>query len=385
MHILIINPAFPIRLIKHGGLDKAWRDLSLFRVSNSHISLDEVFEFVSQPLDMNVLRDEILRRMERARIRSVGLDLTKYLLTIISPNFGYVKAQAIAQVPYAMARHRDVTMEKQKAAIEKGKGSEINNGGNIDLRHVNHYMADLQSCGSAVSSLVHASFIDLYENLSRSLIDVASTQAFKLAILHSWALKIESPDHLRNSKLAALQIVSPKGKKKKKKNATKNNNSSRSTMDAFGGGLLLAEEEMLEESYDHSMSILCSKILSILGTLLETDGDILSQPIQNSLTKNTFNVALHHTAWRIFYLLGIQLCKSNEISLNIGTTQDSIGTYNTNGKTHPLYSVVVHELSRVQAALEKLALEEIRFTQLSRKTNLTVVVPGKLWMTRDQL
>jgi hypothetical protein len=382
--LLLVNPAFPIRLIKHGGLDKAWRDLSLFRVSNSHISLDEVFEFVSQPLDMNVLRDEILRRMERARIRSVGLDLTKYLLTIISPNFGYVKAQAIAQVPYAMARHRDVTMEKQKAAIEKGKGSEINIGGNIDLRHVNHYMADLQSCGSAVSSLVHASFIDLYENLSRSLIDVASTQAFKLAILHSWALKIESPDHLRNSKLAALQIVSPKGKKKKKKNAAKNNNSSRSTMDAFGGGLLLAEEEMLEESYDHSMSILCSKILSILGTLLEADGDILSQPIQNSLTKNTFNVALHHTAWRIFYLLGIQLCKSNEISLNIGTTQDSIGTYNANGKTHPLYSVVVHELSRVQAALEKLALEEIRFTQLSRKTNLTVVVPGKLWMTRDQ-
>ena len=123
--LLLVNPAFPIRLIKHGGLDKAWRDLSLFRVSNSHISLDEVFEFVSQPLDMNVLRDEILRRMERARIRSVGLDLTKYLLTIISPNFGYVKAQAIAQVPYAMARHRDVTMEKQKAAIEKGKGSEL--------------------------------------------------------------------------------------------------------------------------------------------------------------------------------------------------------------------------------------------------------------------
>ena len=32
---------------------------------------------------------------------------------------------------------------------------------------------------------------------------------------------------------------------------------------------------MLEESYDRSMSNLCSNLVTILGKLLETDGDIL--------------------------------------------------------------------------------------------------------------
>ena len=34
--------------------------------------------------------------------------------------------------------------------------------------------------------------------------------------------------------------------------------------------------------------------------------------------------------------------------------------------------------------MEKIALDEISFSHLSRKTNLKVIVPGKLWMTRDQ-
>ena len=61
-------------------------------------------EFVSQPIDIAILRNEILERIERAKVRSIGLDLTNYLLTIISPKFGCVKAQAIAQLPYALAR-----------------------------------------------------------------------------------------------------------------------------------------------------------------------------------------------------------------------------------------------------------------------------------------
>ena len=189
--------------------------------------------------------------------------MTNYLLTIISPKFGYVKAQAIAQLPYALARPS--TKAKSHNGIDKG-GREIH----VELKRATHYSVDLQSCGSQIASRVHSSFIALYEQLCSGLIDENSTQEFKLAIMHSWALKLESKEHLRNSKLAALQIASPKHQTKKGISTTK---AHIRTLDAFGGGLLLREEEMLEESYDHSMSNLCSNLVTILGKLLETDGD----------------------------------------------------------------------------------------------------------------
>ena len=71
---------------------------------------------------------------------------------------------------------------------------------------------------------------------------------------------------------------------------------------------------MLEESYDRSMSNLCSNLVTILGKLLETDGDILDPSLyEGRITHNGGSVVnLHHTTWRIFYLLGIQLSQSNE-------------------------------------------------------------------------
>ena len=201
--------------------------------------------------------------------------MTNYLLTIISPKFGYVKAQAIAQLPYALA-----ALQPKPKAIGIDKGAEIH----VELKRATHYSVDLQSCGSQIASRVHSSFIALYEQICSGLIDENSTQEFKLAIMHSWALKLESQEHLRNSKLAALQIASPKNQTKTGSSIAK---AHVRTLDAFGGGLLLQEEEMLEESYDRSMSNLCSNLVTILGKLLETDGDILDPSLyEGRITHN---------------------------------------------------------------------------------------------------
>ena len=50
--------------------------------------------------------------------------------------------------------------------------------------------------------------------------------------MHSWALKLESQEHLRNSKLAALQIASPKNQTKTGISIAK---AHVRTLDAFGG------------------------------------------------------------------------------------------------------------------------------------------------------
>ena len=132
---------------------------------------------------------------------------------------------------------------------------------------------------------------------------------------------------------------------------------------------------MLEESYDRSMSNLCSNLVTILGKLLETDGDILDPSLyEGRMTQNGGSVInLHHTTWRIFYLLGIQLSQSNESKEN-DNRDDS--NYNMKGK-HPLYLVIVHELRRVCRGLDNIALDEISFTHLARRTRLSVVIPKR--------
>ena len=383
--LLEVNPAYSIQLLKR---DDAERENANLKFNSLHIdmsktvcdiSIDEVFDFVSKPLDISVLSQEMLRRKRRAQIRATGLDLSRYLLQIISPQFGYVRAQAIAQIPFALTRFpRETYHHSSHGSTDLKNRKSISEPTVIGMEKVSpyacHYMVDLQGCGASSASLVHAAFANLYEELAALLVDDTSTQSLKLAILHSWAIKLQSPDHLRHSKFAVLEVASP---------TNKSPGAQGNALDAFGGAMLLALSE--DDDYANivqgkSLGALCSRILNILGGLLSSSGDILSTLSDDDERGGDISCgALHHTAWRIFFLLGVQLCNSDE---NLLGNDNSLGGKATN--PHPLYSVLVKELDRVQDCLIDASNTELNFLKVSRRAGLRVLISGKMWMTHDQ-
>ena len=125
--------------------------------------------------------------------------------------------------------------------------------------------------------------------------------------------------------------------------------------------------------------------MTILGKVLETDGDILDPSLyEGRITHNGGSVVnLHHTTWRIFYLLGIQLSQSNESKEN-DNRDDS--NYNAAERKTP---IVFGYCSRVGASLSWIRQycigSKISFTHLARRTGLVRwCSPKKVWMTRDQ-
>jgi alpha-tubulin suppressor-like RCC1 family protein len=378
--LLRVNPAFPIQLLEESDRSRRYdsgETMEFTKVDKQGqiISLEEVFDFVSRPLDTSLLYFEMVKRKQRSRIRAIGLDLTRYLLGIISPQFGYVRAQAIAQVPFSMTRFsREVASTPHvpngnTSPQHKDAPISIGNGTKADqmVPQAFHYMLDLQSCGGHTANFVHSAFVELYQELANLLIDQKSTHSFKLALLHSWTLKLQSPDHLRHSRFVAVEAASPKHQKRTEESEGR---------DAFGGGLLLAlAEDGARNEQNKSIVHLCSRILSILGEMLCTEGDLLlKQSEEYALTSSS---ALHHSAWRIFFLLGIQLCTSDE---------DLLGNemHRKDSRSHPLYTVLVEELGRVQNVLSEISDLELNFVKASQRSGLRVIMPGKLWMTRDQ-
>ena len=51
---------------------------------------------------------------------------------------------------------------------------------------------------------------------------------------------------------------------------------------------------------------------------------------------------------------------------------------------HPFVLVLVGELERVQDSLTEISELEIKFCKAARRSGLRLILPGKLWMTKDQ-
>ena len=124
----------------------------------------------------------MVKRRQRAQIRAIGLDLTRYLLSLISSQFGCVRAQALAHVPFSVIKYPKVLMntEQNRNTLSKRQDNLVNIGNkskmNPTVPQPFHYMLDLQSCGGTTATLVHTAFVDLYHDLANLLVDKKSEE-----------------------------------------------------------------------------------------------------------------------------------------------------------------------------------------------------------------
>ena len=384
------------------------------------VPLEELYKFMSLPVDVASLEMFLKRRFNRGQIRSFGMRLTRHVLSIISPRFGTVRAEVLTHLPSALAQYSRVygrtssnsQSSRYRSSTSYSVPSASPTSGPLKM---GHYVDGLSGCGPSVYADVNKSFILLFQDLTSFLEEslgnqtmqqqeqgaghvISSINHLQSAVLRCWGLRVFSTDHLRNSTRAntyantASSLSSP----------SFSSSSSLPSADVFGAGALLLSDGLGNaENLWQSKSKLRSKFFLLLGRMLGGfAGSKSSRPQKNKKNRisdadilanwnDAATRALHRTAWSVFHLLSLQVAvlgeqhrvdrAENERMYNASYDDEELNEATSAVKQHsectPIFKVLFSELERVHTVLEERATLENMVTRIAKISSMQYLLP----------